>query len=159
MVVESVGMDAALALVAVNEGPNSLSMYAGGSSGLYINRCGEGDWMPVAVAGADGGGYRAGGCAVWRRRAGDPGRREWRNHQAIAFHSDSMAIPLSSPPPLVTCLAGWRSGEFGNRLLAGTLVDGVYWSDDRGCTWAPANTGLLDMSVYALVCASGATRS
>jgi hypothetical protein len=151
MVVGNVGMDAALGLIAVDEGPNSLSMYSGGSSGLFVNRCGEGCWNPVEVAGV-------GALAVVQSGDDEPVILAGVNGGIVRLvhsASDSTAILLNSPPPLGTCLAGWTSGEFGYRLLAGTLEDGVYWSEDRGCTWAPANTGLLDMSVYALVCASG----
>ena len=60
------------------------------------------------------------------------------------------AIPLPSPPPVVTCLAVSPDIEQDGYLFAGTMEDGIFRSPDRGRSWHSWNFGLLDLRCLAL---------
>jgi photosystem II stability/assembly factor-like uncharacterized protein len=61
---------------------------------------------------------------------------------------------VPSPPPVVTALA--VSPDFPNDgvALAGTMEDGVLFSNDRGWNWATWNFGLLDLHILCLAMSS-----
>jgi hypothetical protein len=48
----------------------------------------------------------------------------------------------------VTCIALSPNYVVDGLVFAGTLEDGVYYSDDWGQHWKSANFGLLDKSVF-----------
>ena len=60
------------------------------------------------------------------------------------------AVPLCSPPPLVTSIVCSPAFADDHVALAATLEDGVFRSTDGGRTWEPASTGLLDRRVLCL---------
>lgn len=55
-------------------------------------------------------------------------------------------VRLPDPPPRIVCFGTLPQGV----VLAGTMGDGIYRSSDFGATWATANFGLLDLTVYSL---------
>ncbi len=68
------------------------------------------------------------------------------------------AIPLPSPPPVVSCLAVSPDFEQDGYLFAGTMEDGVFRSPDRGRSWHSWNFGLLDLRCLALAASPGFAR-
>lgn len=44
---------------------------------------------------------------------------------------------------------------YGNRILLGTLGDGVYWMDQHGSSWTAFNTGLSNMDVTSVAASKG----
>jgi photosystem II stability/assembly factor-like uncharacterized protein len=71
-------------------------------------------------------------------RSGDAGRT-WQG------------IPCGSPPPVISDIA-WLTDRI---VLAGTVEDGIFRSDDEGVTWKPANTGVLDYEIQNLAVQPG----
>ncbi|HUW14652.1 MAG TPA: hypothetical protein VM537_33335, partial [Anaerolineae bacterium] len=59
-------------------------------------------------------------------------------------------VLLPTPPPQVTSLALSPDYARDGTVLAGTLDDGVFRSDDRGRSWVAWNFGLLDLNTLAL---------
>ena len=55
-----------------------------------------------------------------------------------------------APPPLFSSLLVSPNFERDGVLLAGTLEDGVFASNDRGVHWQPWNFGLFDLNVLSL---------
>lgn len=55
-----------------------------------------------------------------------------------------------APPPLFSSLIGSPDFELDGFLLASTLEDGVFSSNDRGLRWQSWNFGLFDLSVLCL---------
>lgn len=63
---------------------------------------------------------------------------------------------LAPAPAVDTITALLLSAANPPKLVVGTATRGVHVSTDGGATWTPANTGLLDLSVRALVADPGA---
>lgn len=57
---------------------------------------------------------------------------------------------LPAPPPVFSSLVVSPEFERDGILLAGTLEDGVFSSEDRGARWQPWNFGLFDLHVLCL---------
>ncbi len=55
-----------------------------------------------------------------------------------------------APPPVFSSLVASPEFERDGVLLAGTLEDGVFSSEDRGVHWQPWNFGLFDLHVLCL---------
>ena len=55
-----------------------------------------------------------------------------------------------APPPLFSALVVSPDFERDGMLLAATLEDGVFSSEDRGARWQPWNFGLFDLNVLSL---------
>lgn len=53
----------------------------------------------------------------------------------------------------VTCIASSHKFDYDGTALAGTEGGGVWRTEDGGRRWLPANFGLVDQSVQALLCA------
>ncbi len=58
--------------------------------------------------------------------------------------------PLATPSPVISSIVVSPDFSRDGALLAGTLEDGIFRSDDRGRFWSSANFGLLDLSVLSL---------
>jgi photosystem II stability/assembly factor-like uncharacterized protein len=58
-------------------------------------------------------------------------------------------VPVSRPQPAITALATLRTAPT-EYILAASMDDGVFQSDDDGATWLAWNLGLLDPHVLAL---------
>ena len=58
-----------------------------------------------------------------------------------------------SPPPLVTDILFHSSSDGRQTVVAATLGDGVFLSDDEGRHWSAGNFGLLDPNVLCLASA------
>lgn len=61
-----------------------------------------------------------------------------------------LVTPLASPPPTVSSLIVSPDFARDGVVLAGTVEDGIFRSEDRGGRWQPWNFGLLDFHVLAL---------
>ncbi len=59
-------------------------------------------------------------------------------------------VALSSPAPVVSVLAVSPNFEVDGVVLAATLEDGIFRSDDRGATWQAWNIGLFDLRVLSI---------
>jgi photosystem II stability/assembly factor-like uncharacterized protein len=58
---------------------------------------------------------------------------------------------LPSPPPIVSMLTVSPNYAHDGMVFAGTLEDGVFYSNNRGERWVSWNFGLLDLRILALV--------
>lgn len=64
---------------------------------------------------------------------------------------DSWAVvSLSSPPPLISCLAFSPNFKESGVVFACSIEDGIFRSNDRGRSWTKWNFGLLDLCVLSL---------
>lgn len=59
-------------------------------------------------------------------------------------------FPLPSPPPVVSSLAISPEFQADGVILAGTMEDGIFYSNNRGEHWTSRNFGLLDLNVLCL---------
>ncbi len=57
---------------------------------------------------------------------------------------------LPSPPPVISTLAISPAYVEDGTLLAGTVEDGIYRSEDRGYQWSACNFGLMDLGVLSM---------
>ena len=57
---------------------------------------------------------------------------------------------FAAPPPLFSALAISPDFVHDGMMLAGSMEDGVFSSDDRGVHWQPWNFGLFDLRVLSL---------
>jgi photosystem II stability/assembly factor-like uncharacterized protein len=69
------------------------------------------------------------------------------------------AAELGRPAPVVTSLAVSPNFAVDGTLLAATIQDGIFCSNDRGITWTSWNFGLFDPNVNTLTCAQNASHS
>jgi len=56
-------------------------------------------------------------------------------------------VPLPAPPPLITALT---ASPDNSMVLAGTMEDGVFLSEDDGASWNAWNAGLLDRHILCM---------
>lgn len=138
--------------LAVLAAPRFTHVWAATSCGVFRHR-GQGQWQQH-LAGlstplisslhvARGGMLLAGGMngEIFRSLNGG---ESWE--RATLLHAASLAP--------VTCLASSPNFDRDGTALAGTEGGGVWRTEDSGRRWLPANFGLVDQSVQALLCAA-----
>lgn len=62
------------------------------------------------------------------------------------------AVPFRKPSPTLSALVASPNFAENNTLLAATLEDGVFRSDNSGKRWLAWNIGLLDQHVLSRCC-------
>jgi len=137
---EKQAQDTVYALVTSPDFMKDRRCYAAQQSGLCISDDGGLTWQPAFGA------LSATAVAVSpnsRVLVGVPG--------AILHSSDKgkswTTVALPAPPPLITTLT--PSSDDG-MVLAGTMEDGVFLSDDGGSSWNAWNAGLLDRHILCM---------
>lgn len=138
--------------LAVLEAPRFTHIWAATSCGVFRHR-GRGIWeqhlaglttpLVSILHVAAGGMLLAGGMNGELFRSLNGGTTFER---ATQLHSADLAP--------VTCIASSHSFDRDGIALAGTEGGGVWRTEDGGKRWVPANFGLVDQSVQALLCAS-----
>jgi photosystem II stability/assembly factor-like uncharacterized protein len=116
--------------------------YAARQSGLFISDDGGLTWQTAfealsatAVAVSPKGHMFAGVLGGILHSFGGDGGNTWKT------------AVLPPPPPLITALAASPDGRM---VLAGTMEDGVFLSDDGGSGWDAWNAGLLDRHILCM---------
>jgi photosystem II stability/assembly factor-like uncharacterized protein len=137
--------------VAVLAAPRFTHIWAATSCGVFRHR-GQGLWeqylrglstpLVSALHIADGGTLLAGGMNGELFRSLDGGQTWERGTQ---LHAADL-------PPVTSIASSFNYLKDGT-ALAGTEGGGIWRSEDGGRRWLPANFGLEDQSVQALVCA------
>ena len=136
--------------------PRFTHIWAATSCGVFRHR-GQGNWQqhlaglstPLisSLHAARGGVLLAGGMngEVFRSLNGG---ESWEH--ATLLHAASLAP--------VTCLASSPAFDRDGTALAGTEGGGIWRTEDSGRRWLPANFGLVDQSVQALLCSADWTK-
>ena len=132
--------------------PRFTHIWAATSCGIFRHR-GQGNWQqhlaglstPLisSLHAAHGGVLLAGGMNGELFRSLNGGE-SWE--RATLLHAASLAP--------ITCLASSPTFDRDGIALAGTEGGGIWRTEDSGRRWLPANFGLVDQSVQALLCSA-----
>jgi len=140
------------ALEVLNDNANSVVIFAGSNTGLFMSQDGGKSWENALGKSRLGNSAAVTALKTSRSQAGTVSLFAGTLggiYRSVDRGATWEAVSFGRPVPVITAF----SVSVGNFIHAATLADGVYTSSDNGGSWARWNFGLLDWRIYSITAA------